>query len=282
MFDKNLQKDTFFIILATLLLIIYTISSYVLTSRTIEDFFIPGFCFAFAFLILAWILTHQSHLRKTWTYLTIFILTFIYISYWKIIFFLFNSSPKYLKPFNHDLLRNVTNLQFFLNFFIILIIVWLFWYLVKPKDFQDKKFSFPKKENYNKTIISIFIPFLITFPYWLTYIISFLNKDFFSDLFASNETMYYLFISFYRGVPFFVAAILFSILINRLKEKKRLYLFFIVGVLVLIQSISVYLLFDVQSYDSFTNIVFSTVKNGCCFFIIFFSLLLLAKERYLE
>lgn len=282
MFDKNLQKDTSFIILATLLIVFYTLSNYLLSSRTVENLLIPGFCFAFAFVTIAWILTHRSHLRKTWPYLTIFILTFFYISYWKLIFILFSPNIDYHQPTNYEFIKNIIYIQPVLKFFIVLALVFIFWYLIKPKDFKNTKYFFLKKENRNKTIISIAIPVLMTISFWVSHVIYFFNKSFFSDLFFSNENLYHLYIFLYRGIPFFFAAILFAILINRLKENKRFYIYASVGILTLIQSLPFVLLFGLNSADFFPIVTFSSIKNGFCFFFIFFSLLLLAKERYLE
>ncbi len=281
MVDKKLKKDISFILLSTLLLIFYTISTYSLSYKTIAGILIPGTCFAFAFVTLSWILTDQSLLRKTWPYLTIFILSFIIVSFWKIIYFSIDLSIKNYQNINYSILEKISYLQIIVNFLIILTLVLLFWYLVKPKDFQDKKIFFLKKENKIKTILTISIPFFMTLPYWLNHLIYIFNKNFFSDL-LSNIDLYHWYIFLLKTIPFFFAAIFFAILINNLKENKKYYLYSIIGSFVLIQNITFFLIYNITNSDFFSILIITSVNYGISFFIIFLSLLLLSKNRYLE
>ncbi len=283
MIDNNLKKDTSFIILATLLLILFTISTYTLSYQSIEGILIPGICFGFAFVILSWILTHQSHLRKTWPYLTIFILTFIYVNFWKIIYFSLDFSYKKLKFIDYNIFEIIIYLQIIIRFLAVLTVVIIFWYLVKPKDFQDKKqYFFIKKENTKKTILTIIIPFLVTTPYWLNLLTYYLNKNFHADLLLSSMDLYHWYIFLIKAIPLFFAAIFFAIIINHLKDNKKYYLYTSIGIFVLIQNISILSIFNLTAQNFLTNIIFFSLKNGISFFFIFLSLLLLTKKRYLD
>lgn len=281
MFSKNLKKDLSFIVLAILLIIFYNISNYFLRFGTIENILIPGICFAFAGLVISWVLTHQSHLRKTWPYITIFILSFIYVSYWKIIYYIYDPF-RFLYRNSYSFFQTVFYLQLVINFFIILTMVFIFRYLIKPEEFSKNIYSLFEKKNQRKTILSIAIPFLMISPFIINYISFYLSKDFYHDLFVLNQTFHFIQIFLTILIPYLFAVLIFAILINRLKSKKRFYFYGIIGISTITLYIPYTFYFDIYTTDFDTIKTFLIIKNTIVYLLIFISLLFLSKDRYLE
>jgi len=139
----SMAKDgkIYFIILAAILI---SISSFQSSSDLFVKILTNAIPYSFAWVILAWMITDRSILRKTTPYLTIFIILLLEQ---------ISLPASEIKDYFLILIKFVVTLTVFL----------LIWYLAKPKDFT--KTSFLKSK---KMMLVIICSIIMTIPHWIS------------------------------------------------------------------------------------------------------------------
>ena len=139
----SMAKDgkIYFIILAAILISISSIQS---SSDLFVKILTIAIPYSFAWVILAWIITDRSILRKTAPYLGIFVILLLEKIY---------------------LFASETEDYFFIlvKFVVILIVFLLLWHLAKPKDFTKKSFLKTKK-----MMLVVICSIIMTIPHWIS------------------------------------------------------------------------------------------------------------------
>jgi hypothetical protein len=131
----------YFIILAAILI---SISSFQSSSELFIKILTIAVPYSFAWVILAWIITDKSILRKTAPYLGIFVILLLEKIY---------------------LFASETEDYFFIlvKFVVMLTVFLLLWHLAKPKDFTKTSFLKTKK-----MILIIICSIIMTIPHWIS------------------------------------------------------------------------------------------------------------------
>ena len=139
----SMAKDgkIYFIILAAILISISSIQS---SSDLFVKILTIAIPYSFAWVILAWMITDRSILRKTAPYLGIFVILLLEKIY---------------------LFASETEDYFFIlvKFVVILIVFLLLWHLAKPKDFTKKSFLKTKK-----MMLVVICSIIMTIPHWIS------------------------------------------------------------------------------------------------------------------
>ncbi|MEF8879644.1 MAG: hypothetical protein V5A64_04565 [Candidatus Thermoplasmatota archaeon] len=247
----NKDKKILFIILASILISLPVVVS--------SDMFwmITAVSVSYSWVIFSWVITNRSVFRKTWQYFSVFVLVFIGNFGW---FKLLDSIDVKFFP------SKLTYLQNFLiaipGFIATLVVVLLVWRLTRPKDFKksEKWVEIVKKPRFAMSIsAAFFIQYLPTVSSLLldkTYIVSI----------------------------FFMALgwLLISIVVTRIRSKVKYWLhgiiFFVAMIPMVYYSLDWSIFIDNSIYMNSIGFLFTFVS----YFILFVSLLLLSKPRYLE
>jgi len=266
-----------FILLATLLITLSIIASYLtrIPSYSFEKSFLIGVPFAFAWVVFAWAVTDQSILRKTRPYALIFFVILFEKMYWSIFFYLF--PPEYLSNLSEfagslsisskwlNLYQNAQNVYIFVIFISMFILFFIIWYLAKPKELKERKFS---------KILLIFISaILMTLHLWIWRVFSFITIN--MDLLHWYNLIFY-------GIPVAIALVIFAFVITNIKSNSRYALYLLVGIFSLLPYLPIFgeIFWTRSSY--FWNLAGYFFVVGLSYFVIFVSLLLISKAKYLE
>jgi len=286
-----------FIFLATLLVTISMFSTYVfrMSLWPWHKALLLGVPSAFAWVVVAWIITDKSVLRKPYPYIIIFTVMFFEKIYWALFYNLFPvtyrtssgsigdalalgngfSAIPSVEWFN--LLVNANNLFIVVEFIVALVLFVTLWSLVRPKDFE--KLSFLK----NKRMILLIIgAILMTVPLWILRAIAEIGgRELIRDLFTNIDWIDWYNLLFY-GIPIAIALVIFAFVITNIKSKVKniLYLGILLSVLIPYVPIFDYM---VWFRSSSTVTVFSYYfVFAAMYFVMFLSLLLLSKTKYIE
>jgi hypothetical protein len=158
------------------------------------------------------------------------------------------------------------------EFIVMLTIFMVLWYLAKPKDF--KKISW-------KISLVIFASFLTTMPLWIFRAIGY---------FGGNESVRWILVNIdyswysllFNGLQIAIAMVIFAYVITNIKS---IYKFVLYGLIFLFLLVPSFPFFDFpfwRSSSDLFNVSGYFIVYGISYFIVFLSLLLLAKTKYIE
>ena len=289
LFSTIKDKKIIFLIIASLLITISSIVTYRIPSyqATIYKTILIGISFSFSWVIVAWILTDRSILRKILPYLSIFILILLDKIYWSIFNYFYPppSTRDILFSENYALANNwylayenAYYLHIIIKFLIMIFVFVIFWYLTKPRDFREK-YGFLKKKN----MLYVFLAsFFMTMPLWLSRALFYLIGVNLLHSFIKENLLQSLFYFTIGGIPFIISLFIFSIIITNIKTKKR---FILYGIIILSSLIYLIPLYDFGLWNYSTDIILISIYfviYGICYFFIYLCFLLLSKTKYIE
>lgn len=294
---KKMTKDgkVIFILLATLLFTVSLIINYSIQVGllSLEKALLIGVPFSFAWVVFAWAITNQSVLRKPFPYVCIFVAILIEKLYWALFYLLF--SPVYettngvadafaLGLGNSMLFSDWLNLLrpggsafwvfVFVEFFVMLIVFMVLWYLARPKDF--------KKISCKKTSLVIFASFLMTMPFWIWNAIYYFGGTRFFEIFITNWDLISWYNLLFYGMPIAIALVIFAYVITNIKNIYKYVLYDLILLFLLVQYLPFFDFVNWKYYDDLVRVSAYFIIFGVSYFIVFLSLLLLAKTKYIE
>jgi len=267
-----MQKDgkLYFIILATLLITISSIAAYKIPMYT-HDFIkssIVAISYAFTWVVFAWIITDKCILRKPYPYILIFILFFVERLYWSINYHLFS----------YENFNEAYNFYMIFDLLIIICVFTIFWYLSKPKNFKDFN-SFLKTKN---MVYVLFAAFFTSMGIWLT---KFILENSSIELIQSiyeTEFSFSSFIFITNAIPYIFGILFLSFVITNIRSNKKYGLY---GIIILF-SMLFFLPFDSFLFYGYSQDILKVIIYflffGIAYFVIFTSLTLLSKTKYLD
>ena len=290
-----------FIILATLLVTISMISSYIFRTDLycIYNALIYAIPFAFAWVVIAWVITDKSILRRPLPYVVIFIVIFVEKIYWALFYNIYPitytiesgaiedalaiGSTNFASPSREwlSLFDNANNFFIIVEFIVMLVLFGVLWYLARPKDFTQisSKFGFLKTKKMGLLIIG---SILMTVPLWIWKAVTEIGwAEFFNDLILNSEWIDWHNLLFY-GIPIALAMLIAAFIITNIQSRAKYVLYIVIFLSVIIPRIPTYdYMFWVRESDILTvSIHFKFF--GAMFFIMFLSFLLLSKTKYIE
>lgn len=298
---QSLIKDgkIVLLILATILITVSYTSSYFVqfSFESLARVFISYIPFAFTGLMIAWIVTDKSILRKPYPYLGIFLFLFIYKVYWSLFYWIFpepiTNSPEILGsieigttniPRTTSGWLNLQNNAFYFYIIVELVVIvgifLLFWYLTHPSDFLKHEYKKLDLLKNKRTVFFVLGVFFMSMHIWLWNLIYFLSEDIFHEFFT-NVDLFMWVIPLINIIPIAIGLIFFSMLITRIKDHLRYVLYLIVFIFTIIPSIPIYYMLGLNWRSSLFGI-FHFLIYLISFFILFLSFILLSKTKYIE
>jgi len=254
---------------------------------------------SFAWVVIAWVITDKSVVRKPYPYIVIFTALFFEKIYWALFYNIYpityrtssGSIADALAVGNTrlampsvewlNLLDNANNLFIVVEFIVAIILFMTIWYLVRPKDFirACSKFDFVKTKRIAFLIISAI---LMTVPLWIWKAIAEIGgPELIRTLFSYTDLIDWYNLLFY-GIPIAIALVLFAFVITNIKSRIKSVLYLVILVSVLIPYIPMYdYMFWVRSSSTVTVFSYFFVF-AAMYFVMFLSLLLLSKTKYIE
>lgn len=290
-----------FILLATLLVSISMYSTYVFRMQLWPWYktLLLAVPYAFAWVVIAWIITDKSIVRKPYPYVVVFIVLFFEKIYWSLFY---NFYPVTYTNFSGEIqdamaigstnihmpsaewlqtAENAEHLFIVVEFIVAIILFMTVWYLARPKDFTQIK----TKIDFLKTkrmILLIISAILMTVPLWIWKAIAEIGgPEFIRTLFSYTDMIdWYNFLFF--GIPIGIAMLIFAFVITNIKSKVRNVLYVLVLISILVPYIPVYdYMFWVRSSSMITVFSYFFIF-AAMYFLMFLSLLLLSKTKYIE
>ncbi len=256
------DRKIVFILLAAILLTFSMFTSYVLNDiqDSLEKSFFIGITFAFTSVVFAWAVTDKSVLRKPSLYISLFLVLLfekIYIGLSaNLSDFIYNSDKADITQINSYYLFII------INFFVMLYVFLVIWYLSKPKEFKTYK---------SKNIfLIIFSVFLITLPTWFFRFLACTYSGFSGFCTQNPEVCSLLF----QGIPIALSLVIFAMVITNIKSIVRNILYFIIFVFTL----AMYLPGFISDFPETLFFIFA----GFCISVVFLSFVLLSKPRYID
>ncbi len=283
------DKKIIFLIIASLLITLSSIIYYKMYTfpEMIYKSLIIGITYSFSWVIVAWIVTDKSILRKALPYFGIFILLFLDKMYWNVFYYFYPplSTKELLISENYSLadkwyiaFENAYYLHIVIKFLLMIIVFIIFWYLTRPKDFKEKN-NFLKKKN---MVYVILASFFITMPLWLSRaVISLIGTNVLHSVIKDTlfSSLFYFFIG---GIPFIISLFIFSIIITNIKTSKK---FILYGLIILSAIVYLIPLYDFGLWEYSRDVLLSLIYfviYGICYFVIFLCFLFLSKTKYIE
>jgi hypothetical protein len=290
---KQITKDgkIIFIILATLLVTVSLIVNYSIHTGflSLEKALLIGVPFSFAWVVFAWAITDQSILRKPLPYVCIFVAILAEKLYWAFFYLLF---PPVYETTNGvadalalgsgnpmpsmdwlNLLDSAFWVFVFVEFFVLLIVFVVLWHLAKPKDF--------KKISLKKTTLVIFASFLMTMPLWIWRAIGYFGgSESLSWIIRNIDYSWYNLL--FNSLQIAIAMVIFTHVITNIKS---IYKFVLYGLIFLFLLVPSFPFFDFAFWRSSSDLINASayfIVYGISYFIVFLSLLLLTKTKYIE
>ena len=251
-----------------------------------------GIPFAFAWVVVAWSITDKSVLRRPYPYIGIFLALFIEKIYWALFYTLYPISYRDSFGAIEDAL-NVGNTNFaipsaewlnlfdsasylfiIIEFIVAIVLFGTLWYLARPKDFT--------KLNIKRIGLVVIGAILMTVPLWIWKAIAYFGGLRFFEFFITNWEWIYWYNFLFHGIPIAIAMVIFAFVITNIKSRAKFFLYVIILVSVLIPHIPIYdYMFWVRSSSTVTVFSYFFVF-AVMFFVMFLSLLLLSKTKYIE
>lgn len=283
------DRKIIFLIIASVLITISTYAYYQIRVYPVSIFksLIVGSAYSFSWVIIAWLITDKSILRKALPYVSIFVLLFVDKIYWSIFYYFYPpvtfeeviSLGDFNKAENYELISEPAYYLSIIIMFVVYFSVFLiFWYLSKPKDFKEK-FLFLKKKNIFYVILaSVFI----TMPHWIFRVIYFFTGNNLL-MYLYENTIFSNFFYFSIGaIPFIIGLVIISVIITNIKSSEKYILY---GSIILFSIIYQIPLYNFGLWNFYDNIFLRTSYFALyllCYFVIYLSFLFLSKPRYLE
>ena len=293
---RQLIKDSryIFLIIATLLTIVSLFITYNIHELLIslEKAILLAVPFAFAWVIIAWILTDQSILRRPFPYALIFIAIFIEKIYWAIFYLLFppvyegvtnlsdsmalgtgGSSPLYYSLNWLNLVESAYWVFVVLEFIVMFIVLTTLWYLARPRDFS--------KINYKRVIAVLFASFIMTVPLWIFRAIGYFGgNELLYDIVRNIEFSWHTLI--FNNIFIAIAMLIFAVAITNIKSISKYVLFALIFIFYLVPSLPFYNFVYWSFSSEFAKLSAYFVLISISYFVIYLSLLLLVKTKYIE
>lgn len=283
------DRKIIFLIIASFLITISTYAYYNLQvyPASIYKSLIVGSTFSFSWVIIAWLITDISIIRKTIPYLSIFFLLLLDKIYWGIFYYFYPpisfeevvSSGNFIRAEEYGIIvENAFYFSIVLKFIVFFSVFLIFWYLSKPRDFKDKLSFFKKKNIVYVILASIFI----TMPYWIFRVIYFFDgRDIIMHL-SKNSMISSLFYFLIGAIPFIIGIVLFSVIITNIKTSKKYILYGLVIIFSIIYQIPIYNFGLWKFYNNILLVLAYFIVYFLCYFFIYLSFLLLSKPKYIE
>ena len=291
-----LDRKIIFLVLAALLATVSIITRYTgvhsWSNYKILTSYIP---YAFAWVILAWVITDKSILRKPWPYVTIFAMLFINKIYWNL-FYLFFPPSKYSTsslPGDAFLLGNphlvVPSSEWFnlqekahylliiVEFIIMLSVFIILWYLSRPRDFTKWKTRLGFLKN-KRMILIIISSVFITMHLWLFHVVRYISGERFFEFLITNWYILNWFDFFFKGLPTAIGMVILAVVITNIKDRVKHLLYIIILCTILIPHIP----HGGGIFLDAALIFYYFLAYVFLYFLMFLSLLLLIKTKYLE
>jgi len=287
-----------FIFLATLLVTVSIYSSYVFRLSLWWPWHkallivVP---YAFAWVVVAWIITDKSILRKPYPYIAIFVALFFEKIYWALFFNIFpvtyrtasgaigdalamgsrNSAFPTVEWLN--LLQNANDLFIVVEFIVAIVLFVGLWYLARPKDFE--RLGSLKSR---KTILIIIAAILMTVPLWIWRAIAEIGGPrLISELIMNASWIDWYSLLFY-GLPIAIAMVFFAFVITNIKSRAKYGLYLLIFVVLLIPYVPIFGYMNWIISSSMITVFSYFFIFAVVYFLLFLSLLLLSKTKYIE
>jgi len=283
-----LYKDgkLLFIILATILAAFSIYTSYVLRTvgYDLGKYVLISLTFSFSWVLLAWAVTDKSILRKARIYAFIYAILFIEKIYWGLFYHFYKPSYEWgtsefglnfprLSEEWLNLQENAYYLSIVVTFVVMLGVFLVVWYLAKPKEF---------KKCQTKSFLLIGLSaFLMTMPAWIFRFLSQIGGESLTRFIVENiDFNWFNFV--FEGIPIALALVVFACVITNIKVAFKNILYVLIFVFSLIIYIPFY--YDLYLHNSIPLLeqIINFAIIGFCYFVVFLSLLLLSKSRYIE
>jgi hypothetical protein len=252
-----------FITLASMLITISTIASYFFidTSYSIIKTLIIAFPYAFAWVVLAWIITDKSFFRQAKPYLIIFLIILIEKISWI------------------NFQNNV--LMILIEFFSVLLIFNIFWYLSRPRDYA--KFSNKLEFLFSNRMVLIFLGAIIVALPLILWHIEIYSYDYKALIFQFyNLKIFEWDVFFILTIPVLVSFVILSFTVTNIKNKIKFSLYGVIILFLFFPNIPVFNQFFLKDYSGNFVLIVYFLLYFICYFIIYFIFILLANSKYLE
>jgi len=266
-----------FILLATVLVTFSIFTTYTLKTgeHPLEKYLLLAVPFAFAWVVFAWAVTDKSVFRKPLIYASIFIALFIQKIYWGV--FLQFYPPNDVLRLSEEwvsILDNAYHFSIIVTFFAMLVVFLIIWFLAKPKEF--------KKYNSKGLFLVGLSAFLMTLPLWIIRFISFINGQSLSEFVLKNLEFIDSYGFLFEAIPIAFVLIFFALVITNIKSSAKYVLYLLIFVFSIVIYLPIYKdLYWSESATVFTQFVYF-LFIGVCYFIVFLSLVLICRSRYIE
>jgi len=293
-----LDRKIIFLVLAALLATVSIITRYTgVHSWSNYKIFTSYIPYAFTWVVLAWVITDKSILRKPWPYVTIFAMLFIDKIYWNLFYLFFPPSRYYTSSLPGDaflvgsphlvvpsvewfnLQEKAHHLLIIVEFVIMVSVFIIFWYLSRPRDFTKLKTKLGFLKN-KRMILIVIGSFFITMHLWLFHVVRYIGGIRFFEFLITNWYMIDWFNFLFHGLPLAIGIIVFAVVITNIEDKIKYLLYLIIFLIILL----LYTPWFNQVYY-IHSMVLNIVHIFCYFLLymlLFLSTLLLAKTKYLE
>lgn len=267
---KLLTKDgkIYFLILASFLM---SIPAFINSSDFLTVLLIRAIPQSFAWLIIAWIITDITFVRKPAPYLIIFFLMFIDQIYYS----LFNNF--YPEIYDKNQTFDIHLIFVFIKIIITLFFIILFWYLSRPKEFTEKKYDFIK----NRKMIIVFLATFFMCLMWLYYPIYLITGFHPLSLLSQNIELFNWYSFIFTGIPMAIGMVLFAIIITNIKTKAKYNIYGVIGFFTLFQTIPFVYYLNFVEWTVLTVDIYQFVISFISWFFVFLGLLLVSKNKYI-
>ena len=290
-----------FILLATLLVTVSMYSTYAFRMLLwpMHKTLLLAVPYAFAWVVFAWIITDKSIIRKATPYIVIFFALFFEKIYWALFYYFYPITYTNLQEQIQDAMaigstnlpmpsadwfkavENAENLFIILEFIVAFVLFLTIWHLTRPRDFMktSSKFGFIKTK---RSVLLMISAILMTVPLWIWRAIGEIGgPELIRELFSYTDLIDWYSLLFY-GIPIGVALVIFAYVITNIHSRAKGVLYLIIFLSVLVPYIPMYdYMFWVRSSSATTVFTYFFIF-AAMYFVLFLSLLLLSKTKYIE
>ena len=273
-----------FVFLATLLVTISTYSTFVFRFDLwpLHKALLMAIPYAFAWVVIAWVITDKSILRSPYPYIGVFVALFFEKIYWPLFYHFY--PPNYTNILSNDWMQtydNAMNLFIVIEFIVAIVLFIIIWYLARPRDFMKSrsKFNFVTTKRFVLLMIS---GIFMTVPLWILRSIEYIGgPEAISTLFSYTDLIDWYNLLF-SGIPIGISLVIFAYIITNINCRSKIALYLIIFATTLIPHVPMYSEILWKDTSSTLNVFSYFLIFAFLYFFLFLSLLLLSKRKYIE
>lgn len=268
-----------FVFLATLLVTISSYSTFVFRFNLwpLHETLLLAVPYAFAWVVVAWVITDKSILRSPYPYIGVFVALFFEKIYWALFYHFYPiSSGDWLV-----VLENAQNLFIAIEFTVAVVLFIIIWYLARPRDFMKSrsKFNFVTTKRFVLLMIS---GIFMTVPLWIWRAIEYIGgSEAIRTLFSYTELVDWYNLLF-LGIPVGISLVIFAYIITNITCRSKIALYLIIFATTLIPHVPMYNEILWRDTSSTLNVFSYFLIFAVLYFFLFLSLLLVSKRKYIE